>query len=84
MDLQLVLALFGFAFASSITPGPNNMMLMASGANYGMARSAPHLAGISVGFGVMIALVGLGLAQLFDVFPVMNLVLKVGAALYMT
>lgn len=60
------------------------MMLMASGANYGLTRSWPHVLGISVGFGIMIALVGLGLAQLFDVFPVLNLALKVGAALYMT
>ena len=84
MELSLILALFGFAFASSITPGPNNMMLMASGANYGMSRSWPHITGICAGFAFMICLVGLGLAQLFELFPVLNTVLKVGAALYMT
>ncbi|MEO0676355.1 MAG: LysE family translocator [Pseudomonadota bacterium] len=84
MSLELTFALLTFAFASSITPGPNNMMLMASGANFGMARSVPHLAGIAVGFAVMITLVGFGLAQLFELFPVLHTVLKVAAALYMT
>ena len=60
------------------------MMLMASGANFGMARSVPHVAGISIGFAVMIVLVGFGLAQLFDLYPVLHTVLKVTAALYMT
>ncbi|MEM6896286.1 MAG: LysE family translocator [Pseudomonadota bacterium] len=84
MGWELTLALLGFAFASSITPGPNNMMLMASGANFGFGRSLPHLAGIGAGFALMIALVGFGLAQLFEVFPVLHWVLKIGAALYMT
>lgn len=84
MSLELTFALLTFAFASSITPGPNNMMLMASGANFGMARSVPHLAGIAVGFAVMITLVGFGLAQLFELFPVLHTVLKIAAALYMT
>ncbi|MEM1237675.1 MAG: LysE family translocator [Pseudomonadota bacterium] len=84
MEWELFIALLGFSFASSITPGPNNMMLMASGANFGMARSVPHVAGISIGFAVMIILVGFGLAQLFEIFPILNNVLKVAAALYMT
>lgn len=84
MGLELTLALLGFAFASSVTPGPNNMMLMASGANFGFGRSLPHLAGIGAGFALMIALVGFGLAQLFELFPILHWVLKIGAALYMT
>lgn len=84
MGWELFIGLLGFSFASSITPGPNNMMLMASGANFGMARSVPHVAGISIGFAVMIVLVGFGLAQLFDLYPVLHTVLKVTAALYMT
>ena len=84
MELSLTLLLFGFAFASSITPGPNNMMLMASGANYGLSRSWLHIAGIGAGFALMICLAGLGLSQLFELFPVLETVLKVGAAIYMT
>jgi len=80
-DLMLALALF--AFVSSITPGPNNLMLMASGANFGMARSVPHALGIAIGFTVMVILVGLGLAQVFEGFPVAHLILKVAATAYM-
>ncbi|MEO0485898.1 MAG: LysE family translocator [Pseudomonadota bacterium] len=84
METALIIGLLGFAFASSITPGPNNMMLMASGANFGMGRTVPHLVGISVGFAVMIVLVGFGLAQLFELYPVLHRVLAVVAAVYMT
>ncbi len=63
------LGLAGFAFVSSITPGPNNLMLLASGTNFGWRRSLPHLLGISLGFGVMLVLVGLGLAQVFVSHP---------------
>ncbi|MEL7184455.1 MAG: LysE family transporter, partial [Pseudomonadota bacterium] len=69
MDTQLLTGLAMFAFVSSITPGPNNLMIMASGANFGIGRSVPHALGISLGFGLMILLVGLGLAQVFTLFP---------------
>ena len=69
MTPDLLLALAGFAFVSSITPGPNNLMLMASGANFGLLRTAPHALGVAIGFSFMIVLVGLGLAQVFDAFP---------------
>ncbi|WGH77598.1 LysE family translocator [Jannaschia ovalis] len=77
MSADLLLALAGFAFVSSITPGPNNLMIMASGANFGVRRSLPHALGISLGFGVMILLVGLGLARLFAAVPALRLVLAV-------
>ncbi len=51
-----------FAVATSVTPGPNNIMVAASAANRGARATIPHMLGISVGFGVMVALVGLGLA----------------------
>jgi threonine/homoserine/homoserine lactone efflux protein len=73
--------LVAYAFVTSITPGPNNMMLVASGVNFGLTRSVPHILGISVGFGVMVALVGMGLATLFDAYPVIHDILRwVGAA----
>lgn len=83
MSQELILALTGFAFVSSITPGPNNLMLMTSGANFGFARTIPHLLGVSVGFTAMIVLVGAGLAQLFAAFPTLHLVLKVLSAVYL-
>ncbi|SDI85630.1 LysE family translocator [Lutimaribacter saemankumensis] len=77
MDQTLLSGLALFAFVSSITPGPNNMMLMASGANFGFRRTIPHMLGIGVGFTVMIVLVGLGLMQLFDALPVLHDILTV-------
>jgi threonine/homoserine/homoserine lactone efflux protein len=84
MMLETLTALAAFAFVSSITPGPNNLMLMASGANYGFARSLPHMLGIAIGFTLMIVLVGAGLIQLFDAWPASYTILKVLSVLYMS
>jgi threonine/homoserine/homoserine lactone efflux protein len=80
---ELVLALVLFALVSSLTPGPNNLMLMASGANYGFRRSIPHILGVSIGFTLMVLLVGVGLLQVFDAFPVSYQVLKVSSVIYL-
>ena len=79
--LALLPALTLFTFVSSITPGPNNLMLMTSGLNFGFGRTVPHLLGVGLGFTVMVLLVGLGLAEIFMRAPVLLLVLKgLGAA----
>lgn len=83
MTYDILSALIGFAFATSITPGPNNMMLLASGANFGVRRTVPHMLGISLGHAFMVFLVGSGLAQLFHRYPQADLVLKLAATLYM-
>lgn len=83
MTYDLLLGLLLFAFVSSITPGPNNLMLMASGANFGFRRTIPHMLGIGIGFTVMIILVGLGLAQIFDAYPILHSILKVLSVLYL-
>lgn len=81
MSLEALIALSVFAFVSSITPGPNNLMLLASGMNFGFRRTIPHMLGISVGFFVMVIAVGLGLAQVFARYPVTYTVMKwLGAA----
>ena len=72
----LLAALAGFAFVTSITPGPNNLMLLASGTRFGWRRSLPHLLGISFGFGVMLLLVGLGLGEAFTRLPGLHGLLK--------
>jgi len=69
MTHQMLLALVAFAFASSVTPGPNNLMLMASGLNFGIRRSIPHLLGVALGFGAMVALLGLGVDRLIAEAP---------------
>ncbi|KIT14266.1 LysE family translocator [Jannaschia aquimarina] len=83
MTPDLALALVGFAFVTSITPGPNNLMLMASGANFGLRRTVPHMLGVGLGFGFMIVCVGLGLAGLFEIFPAAKLILAALSVLYL-
>lgn len=81
MDMQLFAALTLFAFVSSITPGPNNLMLLASGVNHGFRATLPHMVGISVGFFVLLLAVGLGLGLLFEQVPQLYVLLKwLGAA----
>ncbi len=83
MTVELLIALATFAVATVITPGPNNLMLMASGANYGFWRSIPHMAGIGIGFPAMVVLVGLGVMQVFQIWPVARTVLTVLSAAYL-
>lgn len=83
MTPDLLLALLGFALVTSVTPGPNNMMLLASGVNFGFRRTVPHILGITLGHSLMVFLVGLGLAGLFRAWPVSLSLLKVVSVVYM-
>ena len=70
-----------YAFVMSITPGPNNVMLTAAGANFGLRRTVPHILGVTAGFGVLVAAACGGLAVLFTRWPQVHIALKwVGAA----
>ena len=83
MSFEVLSALIIFAFVSSITPGPNNLMLMNSGANFGFKKTIPHLLGVGIGFTLMIALVGLGVIELFDAIPLSYDILKVLSIVYL-
>ncbi len=83
MTLDLLYALVGFAFVTVITPGPNNLMLMASGANFGFRRTVPHMFGIGLGMPLMVLLVGIGIMQVFDQWPATYTVLKVLSVAYL-
>jgi threonine/homoserine/homoserine lactone efflux protein len=83
MTAELLLAFILFALASSLTPGPNNMMLLASGVNFGIRRSIPHMLGISLGFMVLVASVGLGLGQIFEQAPILHTILRYAGAAYL-
>jgi len=83
MSLEILLALISFSFVSSITPGPNNIMLMTSGANFGLRRTLPHLLGVSIGFVIMVLLVGVGVMQIFTLFPITYQILKVLSIAYL-
>ncbi|NHB77534.1 LysE family translocator [Rhodobacter calidifons] len=83
MTYDLMIALLGFAFVTSVTPGPNNMMLLASGVNFGFRRTLPHMLGISLGHALMVFLVALGLAGVFTAWPPALVGLKAASVAYM-
>ncbi|WP_105264545.1 LysE family translocator [Pseudoalteromonas sp. T1lg76] len=72
-----------FAVSSSVTPGPNNIMVMTSGLNFGVRKSLPLMAGICVGFTLMLLLVGSGFSQLFEMFPNLHFLIKCIGVLYL-
>lgn len=80
---DLFVALVLFAVATSITPGPNNTMLLASGVNFGFVRTIPHMLGIGTGFFTLLIGVGLGLGALITSFPTLHLALKVLGGAYL-
>ncbi|WJH40970.1 LysE family translocator [Aliirhizobium terrae] len=81
MTHELILAFLAYAFVTSITPGPNNAMLLASGVNFGLKASVPHILGVNIGFAVLILSVGLGLGGVFEALPILHDAMKyVGAA----
>jgi len=82
-SLSLLGPLALFALVSSITPGPNNVMLASSGLNFGFRRSVPHLLGVNLGFTLTIFLVGVGLGSVFQQTPVLYTVLKYAGAAYL-
>ncbi|NTJ07489.1 LysE family translocator [Rhizobium lusitanum] len=83
MALDTFLALLLFAFTTSITPGPNNMMLFTSGVNFGFRRTIPHMLGIGVGFFVLLIAVGLGLGALLHTVPLLYTALKFAGGAYL-
>lgn len=83
MTAELLIAFIAFAFVTSVTPGPNNMMLLASGVNFGMRRSLPHMFGISLGFMLLVMAVGLGLGQVFEQVPQLYTLLRYLGATYL-
>ena len=83
ISLELLLTVITFALVTSITPGPNNIMLTASGANFGFKRTLPHVAGIIIGMMFLNVSVGLGLGALFTQFPILQQILRVAGTAYL-
>lgn len=81
MDSTTFAAFVAAAIPGFFTPGPNNLMLMASSAKFGFRRTVPHGLGVTVGFALMVVLVGLGLGEVFRHLPWLEPVLKVLAAI---
>lgn len=83
MTLEVFLALLVFTFVGSATPGPNTLMLLASGVNFGFVRTVPHMVGIGLGLGLLLLAVGFGLGHLLTVAPRVYITLKIAGALYL-
>jgi threonine/homoserine/homoserine lactone efflux protein len=83
MSQQLFFAFIVFAAVMFFTPGPNNIMLLSSGLNYGFRPTLPHIAGITIGFAFMVGVVGLGLGTIFIAYPVLQTILKYAGAAYL-
>jgi threonine/homoserine/homoserine lactone efflux protein len=78
-----ILPLVGFSFVSSVTPGPNNILLWASGAQFGLARTLPHVFGTALGLGAMTLAVAAGLGALLTSVPQVAFAMRVGGSLYL-
>lgn len=83
MTISLLLAISLFAFVMSVTPGPNNIMLLASGAQFGFQKTLPHMLGIIIGIACMLASILLGLGVVFEQFPVLYDLLKILGSVYL-
>ena len=83
MTADAFVALLVYALVTSITPGPNNFMLLASGVNFGFVRTVPHMLGIGIGFLVLLLAVGFGLGAVLTAFPALHTVLKIAGGAYL-
>ena len=83
MSWEIFLTLLAFSFVASATPGPNTLMLLASGVNFGLARTVPHIVGIAFGFGSLLLATGFGLGQLLQASPTLHFVMKIVSAAYL-
>ena len=83
MSSETFVALFFYALVTSITPGPNNFMLLASGVNFGFVRTIPHMLGIGIGFVILLLAVGFGLGTVLSAFPSLHTGLKIVGGTYL-
>jgi threonine/homoserine/homoserine lactone efflux protein len=81
--MDTLLPFLGFALVATTTPGPNNLMVLTSGANFGVGRTVPHIFGIAIGFPILVLIVGLGIGFLFQAYPLVHTVLKYVAFAYL-
>jgi threonine/homoserine/homoserine lactone efflux protein len=84
--LGLIITSLPFLATMGFTPGPNNILVASSGVNFGFRATIPHILGVTVGYPVMLLLVGIGLANIFTRVPQIHAVLKylcIGYLLYL-
>ena len=78
-----VLPFIAFAIATSVTPGPNNVLVAASAARFGVRRTVPHMFGIAAGFALMVLLAGMGLAAPLAHYPAAQGAMRLVGALWL-
>ena len=83
MPFDVIIALAVFSLSTTMQAGPNNVLALVSGLNFGFVRSMPLVLGITAGFAVMMTSLGLGLGALFDLYPVLHTVMKVLSLAYL-
>lgn len=83
MELSLFLSMLGFLWVAAITPGPNNMLLTTSGANFGFMRSLWLMVGIMLGMQSILLLVAFGVGGLILIYPSLHFILKVLGSAYL-
>lgn len=81
--MDIYFAIIIFAMSTTVTPGPNNIMIMTSGLNYGIKSSIPHLLGICFGFPAMVIMVGLGFSVVFEMYPIFHEAIKILGVIYL-
>jgi threonine/homoserine/homoserine lactone efflux protein len=81
--LDFAIPVLLFSVSTTITPGPNNIMVTASGTNFGYRRTIPHIFGIAIGLPLMIIVMGFGLGSMFKTYPWIHVVLKYAGAAYL-
>ena len=81
--MEYYLSVILFCLVTSITPGPNNIMLMSSGLNHGVLKTVPHISGIIIGFPLMVAALGFGLGTIFLNYPVIHQFIKIAGVSYL-
>jgi len=79
----MLLSIISFAFATAMSPGPNNFMLLSSGLTFGYKKTLAHIVGVMVGFLVMVVAVGLGMGTVFELYPLLYAILKVVGIAYL-
>lgn len=83
MNYTLLAGFISFSIVSGFTPGPNNLIALATGANYGYRRTLPHVLGVVVGFNLIYLLIGIGLGSVFKAFPIVQDILKWSSLAYL-
>jgi threonine/homoserine/homoserine lactone efflux protein len=83
MPTDILVALLTFSIVTCFTPGPNNMLLLASGLNFGFARTLAHVFGVAIGFAIMLLAMGFGIGGLFEAYPPLYSALRIVSICYL-